>query len=407
MKKILYINDYETFGGAENVLKLLVKTMAEWYTVRTVYAEAEFGRKRTPFSYVFSYRSMRRMSELLETYEPDIIHIKNYCYLFSPSILRSLIAYKRRNPRVLVVHTAHDMHLLSPNSGQSVYTFFSRKQIRIPLTRPGFQQLILSLWDHRGLVYSVLKLVQWTINYTILKSDRVFDVIVSPSEFLSEALKQVYPGKKVLTIRNPVSPEIRKKSEHIFRVPSGIVRLLYIGRLSDAKGIVNFISRISPENWKYTSLTLVGDGPRFEELKSMAATLTVTDRIRIAGYVNHKDLPAFFETHDALVLPSILYENAPLTIIEAALSGLRVITSAHGGMKELAGIVGGAYLFDPDDSDSINTSVLKLIQDVLDGKNLERDYEHLGRLFSIDAFIAEHRTVYDNGLHHFGKVAVR
>ncbi len=56
------------------------------------------------------------------------------------------------------------------------------------------------------------------------------------------------------------------------------------------------------------------------------------------GYVSRELLLKQINEYDIFVLPSIWYENAPLSILEAANFGLPVMVPNYGGLKEMASL---------------------------------------------------------------------
>ena len=57
--------------------------------------------------------------------------------------------------------------------------------------------------------------------------------------------------------------------------------------------------------------------------------------MHLEGRFDNTDVGSVFAQLDVLVIPSLWYENSPLTIHEAYLAGIPVIASDHGGMAEL------------------------------------------------------------------------
>lgn len=57
-------------------------------------------------------------------------------------------------------------------------------------------------------------------------------------------------------------------------------------------------------------------------------------RIEFKGPYNFNDIEDILESVDVVVVPSIWYENAPLTITTGLAYGIPVITSDIGGMSE-------------------------------------------------------------------------
>lgn len=79
-------------------------------------------------------------------------------------------------------------------------------------------------------------------------------------------------------------------------------------------------------------LAIVGDGPLLQELRQLAATLGIADRVWLPGAL--RNVPEVMQCLDLFVLSS-LSEGISNTILEAMASGIPVIASAVGGNPEL------------------------------------------------------------------------
>jgi len=79
-------------------------------------------------------------------------------------------------------------------------------------------------------------------------------------------------------------------------------------------------------------LTIVGDGPRRNELHELSQKLTLGDHVVFLGERN--DVPQLMARADLFVLSS-LQEGLSLTLLEAMASGLAVIATDVGGNREL------------------------------------------------------------------------
>ena len=84
-------------------------------------------------------------------------------------------------------------------------------------------------------------------------------------------------------------------------------------------------------------LLIVGDGPQKPELKQLAQTLGVANRVVFHDPVPHDALPALYGAVDAGVFPSIGDEAFGITIAEAMSCGKPVIASHIGGIPEVVG----------------------------------------------------------------------
>ena len=74
-------------------------------------------------------------------------------------------------------------------------------------------------------------------------------------------------------------------------------------------------------------------------------------------------MPRLLAEADVLVVPSIWYENSPLTVHEAYLAGLPVVASAHGGLSELVEHEVSGLTFRPASPASLRRAVLRLAND--------------------------------------------
>ena len=170
------------------------------------------------------------------------------------------------------------------------------------------------------------------------------DVVLSPSEYLKTAYLEAgfFANTKIRVLRNP--PPTLSSARPLQR-PPGPLRLFFVGQLADHKGI-EFLLKAYQHLSQDRRLLIVGDGP----LRSLVEAAAEKDKnIRYLGYMPPGELSKFFSVVDAVVVPSLCYENSPTVIYEALNAGLPVIASRIGGVGELIqeGISG--YLFAPGD----------------------------------------------------------
>jgi glycosyltransferase involved in cell wall biosynthesis len=91
-------------------------------------------------------------------------------------------------------------------------------------------------------------------------------------------------------------------------------------------------------------LVIVGDGPEADALKQHAAALDLADAVTYMGYVAHAETPPFYRTGDLFALSSD-FDNSPNVVLEAMASGLAVVATDVGGVREfVADGVGGAVV---------------------------------------------------------------
>jgi glycosyltransferase involved in cell wall biosynthesis len=115
---------------------------------------------------------------------------------------------------------------------------------------------------------------------------------------------------------------------------------LFVGRLSAEKGI-----SVLAESWRHLAdipLVVAGDGP-------LAGTEWPRG-VSALGRLPREKILALMRAAQVLIFPSIWYEGAPMTIIEAFACGLPVIASNLGSMAEMVEHERTGCLFNPGDA---------------------------------------------------------
>lgn len=110
------------------------------------------------------------------------------------------------------------------------------------------------------------------------------------------------------------------------------LKILFSGRLSDVKRVDVLINAYSQfvKNHQDAELILLGDGPKREELESLARKLNLSNRIRFLGALPYDQALEWYKWADCLVLPSKHSEGWPKVIAEAMCYGVFCIAVSHG-----------------------------------------------------------------------------
>jgi len=113
--------------------------------------------------------------------------------------------------------------------------------------------------------------------------------------------------------------------------PSGEpLKLLFVGRLHFLKGLQFLIEAMRSITAQQAIITVVGTGPFESHLKSLVAQMGLAQQVTFQGFVPRPQLPEIYLSHDVLVAPS-LYESGGLSILEAFSFGLPAIALKRGG----------------------------------------------------------------------------
>ncbi|HXJ66879.1 MAG TPA: glycosyltransferase [Actinomycetota bacterium] len=137
-------------------------------------------------------------------------------------------------------------------------------------------------------------------------------------------------------------------------------RLLAVGRLAPQKGhryLVEAMPAILDEHPR-AHLTIAGGGPLEPELRSLAASLDLAERVTLAGV--RRDVPALLAAADVFVLPS-LWEGAAGALVEAMGLGVPVVSTDDPALREVAG--NAASLVAARDAGALAGAVVELADD--------------------------------------------
>ncbi len=121
-----------------------------------------------------------------------------------------------------------------------------------------------------------------------------------------------------------------------------------IGRLVPQKDFTTFLhaAALVVEKSPSARFVIFGEGPEDAELKALAASLGLGDRVRFAGYVG--DRQAVYGAIDLLLLTS-RYEGTPMVLLEAMAAGVPICATGVDGTAEILTSRETALLFPPID----------------------------------------------------------
>lgn len=392
---VLLVNDYLEGGGAEQVFNSHKKIIDQEYAVKT-FVGSESKAEPSAIQHFFSIRFFLRTLRVLKREQPDIVHIHNFHNYFSPSIILAIGLFKLiRKRKIKVVYTSHDFHLVCPDALFGYYKRGKFKKLQNPL--PFFKMLGYS-FSNKSRVISIYKKLRWTFNYKILRIDRAIDVIVSPSSFLLEKFCSYYPQKKIVLIRNPtlLTPESNSDCKDFKQLSD--LKIIFLGRISIEKGLIEFVDFLFTEKISSFSLSIYGEGPVLDELKSKIEQYHFQKNISLIGKIQYAEVEEVLQKHNVLLLPSICYENAPLVLVEGALKSLRLLTCNYGGMKEVGDICGDAYYFDYDKWGSLKAAIDQMRNDMLNDFS-DRDINQVKRIFSPTTYHENIQKLYGSLLN--------
>ncbi|MBG2875361.1 glycosyltransferase [Proteus alimentorum] len=329
MKKILFINDNSLKGGSAQVTNDTKKCFdSKGWKSYTFFGSSFY--KFSPKNYIFNYNAYKKLKIYLDEIEPDIIHIHNYDNLLSPLVLLALHMYKKKKKSCKIIMTVHDYHIISPSNSLSYYKGKEKKFFKTP---PSLIKLLISKLDRRSYIHGVARLIQWYLYYSFFDLRKVIDIYLCPSEFIYNLL----PLKNKKIVYNPTNNLI--SSDNIIKENS-FITISFAGRLTKDKGIYDFLESIHKYG-KHSKIKIIlhifGEGELKEKILSLEKKLKEKNvYIILHGFQKKEIVQKTLSKSHYILLPSLCYENAPLSLIEGVFYKCKIITMNYGGMKEIA-----------------------------------------------------------------------
>jgi glycosyltransferase involved in cell wall biosynthesis len=272
--------------------------------------DGSFGdRARLGLNAVWSRRAVSRIDRLATGFRPDVIHVHNLFPLLSPAALRAASA---RAATVVSLHNYRMMCLPADflRNGRPCEDCLGHLPWRGVARR-----------CYRGSALASASLAGSLTGHRGLGSFGRVDRFLAVSDFVRR--KHVEGGvdpRRIAVKRNFAWPSPQRAG------PGG--HYLYLGRISYEKGVSTLIDAWSKE--PPGPLLIAGDGPERAALEARAPA-----GVEFLGHVDPARVQALLAGARALVLPTVCYEAAPRSVIEAMAAGVPAIASRTPAVAEL------------------------------------------------------------------------
>ena len=203
--------------------------------------------------------------------------------------------------------------------------------------------------------------------------------VTTVSRWLKEETEALAPGVHPTVAPMPVAtdrfaPGSSRNGQH----------LLFVGRLTDQKGVEHLLHALSSMKTPSASLDIVGDGPNRDALKQLAQQLGIATRIRWHGQLSQSELPPLYQRAAAVVIPSI-DEGLGLVAVEALLCETPVVAFDSGGLRDVIQHEKTGLLVKPGD----RAALANALDDLLARDGRGRQLGRAGRLYALSAFAPE------------------
>lgn len=364
-KKILYITPGLNIGGAEKFIITLSTALSQETSNQTIVSLATHNALKSELNknirliplyrkHKFDILPILRLRKLIYAEKPDVIFCINFfTYFFSKCATflltinaKRIISYHSTihvSRKEYVLHkffrllvTKKDL-IVTVSNNQEIYT---AKQLRIP--RSQFKTI------HNGIDTGYWK---------------------PPAPGDANAINDM---RRAYNIPPDANVIIKAASFRIEKNHTGAVRALHL-----------LHTRYQCKAY----LMLLGDGPMFNEVKSLAGELGLNDFVVFAGM--QQNVRPFYWISNLFTLCSTSVETFSIAALEAMACGLPCVLTDIGGASEMIAEGRTGYLCKPTDSD-IAQSWHKALTTAF---NQEKIYEHVTLNFDAKKMIEEYKKI--------------
>lgn len=250
-----------------------------------------------------------------------------------------------------LVAWAHVVHLTAVYSSTTFPTLLAARLLGKPV-----------VWSPRGALQrwagsrrSALKWLWERACSLLLSRDRTLLHVTSEEEGSESATR--LRGIRILQIPNGVeSPDTIPERAW---APGGCLRLLYLGRLDEKKGIENLLHAVAalPKGHAVLRICGVGEFRYTASLRALVATLGLEGRVEFAGAVEGTAKAEALIGSDVCIVPSYT-ENFGIVVTESLAHGTPVIASRGTPWRELERVRAGSWV--QNDPPSLATAIQTL-----------------------------------------------
>ena len=285
--------------------------------------------------------------ELLRRLRPDVVHFHHFIGVG----VEALALVRRALPAARVLLTLHEYLLICHHHGQMV-------------TRPALElcgaaspQACHRCFPEQAPRAFFLREL-WLKRFLA-----TVDQFICPSHFLAERfLAWGLPAGRLTVIENPLPVAVAPVE---FSTPRSIPRIGFFGQISVLKGMgVLFAAArlLAARGWPGV---IELHGRQYAQPEALQAPLDalLADKppnIFIRGGYANAEVTQLMAACDAVVVPSIWWENAPLVVREAAVAGVPVIGADLGGLAESLRAAPGNIAFRRGDPVALADAILAL-----------------------------------------------
>jgi glycosyltransferase involved in cell wall biosynthesis len=343
--RILFAHDrYRNLGGEDLAAKVEMELLArhghssELFDADNSEIVGLYGNAKAALGTVYSPASKKKFAARIESFRPDVVQVFNFFPLLSPSI-----HYACQEAGVPLVQKISNFRLICPGALLMRDGKVCEKCVGKLAAWPSVRHAC-----YRGSRAGTAVVAAMLAAHRLLGTwEKTVDAYIARTRFSrSKLIEGGLPAEKIAIV-----PSFAPDPGKIGDGDGGFA--LFAGRLSAEKGMATLLAAWKRLHGSPLRLKVAGDGPLIAEVVRHAGG----SRVEYLGALPREEIQALLRRASLLVYPSVCYENFPLSIVEAFASGVPVIASGMGAMREIIDNGRTGLHFRPSDPEDLAAKI--------------------------------------------------
>lgn len=247
--------------------------------------------------------------------------------------------------------------------------------------------------DNLGYGLAKRTMKKWLVARLMKKSDKLVFVSVAGYESYAKCFK--VQSKNVEIVYNGISKNKLEAGAKCVKDKAESIRLSYVGRLVELKGVDKIIEILPKLNEKYEfQLSIVGDGKTRTELEKKVCEFGFQDKVKFYGF--QENIDPYLEKTDIFLYPSKT-EIFGISIVEAMAFQCICVANNVGGIPEIVHNKQNGFLNMDNTVDGLYQTIDEAISTYFDDgcrEKMMKEARQTAEKFSIDKTIVALEDIY-------------
>lgn len=165
----------------------------------------------------------------------------------------------------------------------------------------------------------------------------------------------------------------------------------YVGRLSEEKGILNFVKSIPLllKQKPFLNILIIGDGDLKNNVKNYLSNNSLENNVKLVGWSSNEDLPKYLNLLKLLVIPSYT-EGLPNVMLEAMACGTPVLATKVGAIPDIIKDEETGFLMENNSPECIAENIIRALE-----------FPNLGNIATKSKKLVENNFTYEKAVERY------